>query len=148
LDPERITFFRLPDTAAPTHGPAFAATVAELVTLIRRYGCRSLLASWSFDPHCDHEAASLIASAAAREAGVVHWAYPVWGRTVPSDTDVGLCTAVRLDITRWQASKRQAIQAHRSQWAGLIPDDPTGFQMQPDFMTLFDTPTEMFLRTP
>ncbi len=148
LEPGRIRFFRLADTAAPTHGPAFDAAVARLVALIRHYGCRSLLASWSADPHCDHEAASRIASAAAREAGVVHWAYPVWGRTLPPDTECGGCTAVRLDITRWQAAKRQAIRAHRSQWAGLITDDPTGFQMQPHFMRLFDAPSELFVTTP
>ncbi len=145
LTPDRIVFLRLPDTAAPTAGPAFTAAVARLTGLIREHGCRALLTSWRHDPHCDHEAAALLAGAAARQAGVMHWAYPVWGRTLPPDLEVGPCTGVSLDVKRWQAAKRQAIHAHRSQWAGLITDDPTGFQMQPEFMTLFDTPSELFL---
>ncbi len=147
LHKSRITFLRLPDTAAPVGGPDFTAAVARLVALIRQHRCRSLLASWRHDPHCDHEAAALIATASAREAAVTHWAYPVWGRTLPPDTEVTRCEGVRLDITRSRAAKRQAIRAHRSQWAGIIADDPDGFQMPPDFMTLFDMPSELFLTT-
>ena len=148
LGASRIAFLRLPDTAAPTHGLNFAAAVATVGRHIREAGCRSVVASWRHDPHCDHEAAALIAAAAAREAGIPHWSYPVWGRTLPPDTPVGAATGVRLDVTQWQAAKRRAVECHRSQWAGLITDDPTGFQMQPTFMALFDTAFELFMVAP
>ncbi len=145
LDAARIVFLRLPDTAVPTSGPGFAAAVETLGRHIRRSACRTLVASWRCDPHCDHEAAAMLAAAAAREAGIPHWSYPVWGRTLPPDTPVDAATGVRLDVTRWRAAKREAIRCHRSQWAGVITDDPEGFQMQHDFMTLFDTPHELFM---
>ena len=145
LAADRVAFLRLPDTAAPTGGAAFASAVASLGQHIRQANCRAVLASWRCDPHCDHEAAALIAAAAAREAGLPHWSYPVWGRTLPPDTPVAAATGVRLEVTRWQAAKRRAIRCHRSQWDGLVTDDPAGFQMQPEFMALFDTPFELFM---
>jgi LmbE family N-acetylglucosaminyl deacetylase len=146
LPATRIAFLRHPDTAAPATGPRFAVAVEQVVALIRQHGCRSILASWQHDPHCDHEAAALIAAAAARAAAIPHFAYPVWARTLPPDTEIGAPTAVRLDVAPWQDAKRRAIRAHRSQWAGLITDDPAGFQMPPDFIALFDTPEELFLQ--
>jgi LmbE family N-acetylglucosaminyl deacetylase len=148
LPATRIAFLRHPDTAAPTTGPRFAAAVEQVVTLIRQHGCRSILTSWQHDPHCDHEAAALIAGAAARATAIRHFAYPVWSRTLPPETEIGDPKAVRLDIVPWQDAKRRAIRAHRSQWAGLITDDPTGFQMQPEFIGLFDRPYELFLELP
>ena len=145
LGVDRVVFLRYPDTAAPTSGPAFAAVVSAVARLLHTHRCRSLLAPWRHDPHCDHEAADRIAAAAASEAGVAHWAYPVWGRTLPPHTEFGETTAARLPIAPWQAAKRRAIRCHRSQWDGLIADDPAGFQMQPEFMALFDTPDELYL---
>ena len=145
LPPDRVVFLRHPDTRAPTAGPEFDGAVEQVAGLLARTGARSLLASWRHDPHCDHEAASLIASAAAQRAGVPHWAYPVWGRTLPPGTPVRPARAVRLDVAAHRAAKRRAILSHRSQWAGLITDDPAGFQMQPDFLALFDTGHELYL---
>jgi LmbE family N-acetylglucosaminyl deacetylase len=142
---ERVVFLRYPDTAAPKLGPAFAEAVSVVATLVRRYGCRSLITTWRHDPHCDHEAASLIGAAAAAQVGVTHRDFPVWGRTLPPDMEVGPASGVRLDVSGWRAAKRRAIRSHRSQWAGVITDDPAGFQMQPSFMALFDTPYELFL---
>ena len=145
LASDRVVFLRLPDTAAPVAGPGFADAVEAVVAVSRRYGCRALLTSWRHDPHCDHESAALIGDAAARALGIPRRAYPVWGRTLPADTPVGPASGLRLHVAPWQAAKRRAIRCHRSQWAGLITDDPSGFQMQPSFMALFDTPHELFL---
>ncbi len=145
LPDSRLVFLGLPDTSAPTHGPAFDAAVGSVAGLARHHRCRSVLASWRCDPHCDHEAAALVATAVARALGLPHRAYPVWGRTLPPDTPVGEPVGMRLDVRPWQEAKRRAVRCHRSQWAGLITDDPTGFQMQPGFMALFDTPYELFL---
>ncbi len=145
LPPGRVVFLRHPDTRAPTAGPEFGAAVDQVAALLARPGARARLASWRMDPHCDHEAASLIAAAAAGRAGVPHWAYPVWGRTLPPDTAVPPARAVRLEMAGHRDAKRRAILCHRSQWAGLIADDPAGFQMRPDFLALFDTAHELYL---
>lgn len=145
LAPDRVVFLRHPDTRAPAAGPAFDAAVDQVAGLLARAGARALLASWRTDPHCDHEAASLIAAAAAARAGVPHRAYPVWGRTLPPDTAIEPARAVRLDVAAHRAAKRRAILSHCSQWAGLITDDPAGFQMRPDFLALFDTAHELYL---
>ena len=62
--------------------------------------CAAMLAPWRHDPHCDHEAASLVAARAAKIAGIRHVAYPVWGWTLPADDavpdgDLGLAVGYR-----------------------------------------------------
>ena len=146
LAADRVVFLRYKDTEAPHAGPGLAVAAERIVGLLRAYGCKSLIAPWRHDPHCDHEAAAFIATAAAKAAKVPHWAYPVWGRTLPPQTEVEETGVVRLPVQPWQAAKRLAIRCHRSQWEGLITDDPHGFQMQPEFMALFDTPHELYLR--
>ena len=51
----------------------------------------------------------------------------------------------RLDITGYLPAKRQAIQAHRSQYGQLIIDDPSGFQLPPELLSVFDNPFETFV---
>jgi LmbE family N-acetylglucosaminyl deacetylase len=144
LAADRVVFLNQRDTAAPVQGPAFDAVVRRLAGLCE--GATALLAPWRFDPHCDHEAAALIAAAVAALAGIRHVAYPVWGWTLDADDVVGDCrTGWRLDIAAWLPAKRAAIQAHRSQYGGLITDDPTGFQLPPGLLAVFDAPFETFL---
>lgn len=148
LPPDRIAFLRQPDTAAPTHGPAFAAVVDALVAMVRSEPhCTTILAPWLHDPHCDHEAASLVAAAAAGRTGARLVHYPVWGWTLPPDAPVPapLSQGWRLDISAFLALKGRAILAHRTQYGGLITDDPDGFQLPPALLSVFDTPFETFL---
>ncbi len=150
LPPDRIVFLDQPDTAAPTEGPAFAAVVDRLCDLVRRErGCSAILAPWLHDPHCDHEAASLIAAAVAARCGIRHVAYPVWGWTLAADTALPAMPGEGwlLDISAFQPAKRRAIDAHRTQYGGLITDDPTGFQLPPALLAVFDAPFEVFLQT-
>ena len=150
LPPGRLGFLDLPDTAAPVAGPAFAAAVTAIASLAMRHDAATILSSWQFDPHCDHEAAHLVAAAAAADAGCRHLAYPVWGLTLPPDTSLPgpLPTGRRIDITPYLGRKRAAIAAHHSQYAGLIADDPLGFQLPPAFLALFDRPFEILLDVP
>lgn len=146
LAPEHVVFLDYPDTQAPTQGADLQAAAARLAALIRHHGCETILAPWLHDPHCDHEAAHRIAALAARQAGILHRAYPVWGLTLPPDHPLDAAPmGVRLDIGRHRAAKRQAILAHASQQAGLIDDDPEGFQMPAAFIALFDSETELYL---
>ena len=74
-------FFNYPDTALPS-SPAVSE---RLATLARDRGCTVLLAPWLYDPHCDHEAAAILAREAARRARCRLLSYPVWGWLLPPD---------------------------------------------------------------
>lgn len=144
LPPARLVFLRQPDTAAPTAGPRFDSVVDQLRALLRQEpACTTILAPWGQDPHCDHQAASRIAAA----TGLRHLAYPVWGWTLPSTAAVPapVASGWRLDIGAHLPAKRRAIRAHRSQYGGLITDDPAGFHLPPDLLSVFDQPFETFL---
>lgn len=150
LGVERIAFLGLRDTAAPTSGAAFEAAVSAIVRTAREWDSGVILAPWRNDPHCDHEAAHLMAVAVARQTGLPHLAYPVWGWTLPAETVLtGPAVAGwRLGVTGQLEAKRRAIRAHRSQYAGLIEDDPAGFQLEAGFLDLFAGPYEVFLSRP
>jgi LmbE family N-acetylglucosaminyl deacetylase len=149
LPPGRVVFLGEPDTAAPQYGPAFDAVVAQLARLVdRQPACTAILAPWRHDPHCDHLAASLAAAAAAEISDIRHVAYPVWGWTLPADTPLprAPATGFRLDVSAVLPAKRAAIRAHKSQYGGLVTDDPTGFQLPADLLSVFDTPFETFVQ--
>jgi LmbE family N-acetylglucosaminyl deacetylase len=141
-------FLRLQDTAAPTAGPEFDAAVRRIANLARAGGCGTILAPWRHDPHCDHEAADLMAREAAAMAGLPHLAYPVWGWTLPPDHALPdqSATGWRLDIAEHLQAKRDAIAAHASQYSDLITDDPTGFRLPRTLLAVFERPYEVFLK--
>jgi LmbE family N-acetylglucosaminyl deacetylase len=148
LSPDRIVLLDEPDAAAPHSGPRFDAVVARLISLIDQEGsCTAILAPWRYDPHCDHEAASIVATAVAGATGIRHVAYPIWGWTLPEETPIDESSALgfRLDIGTSLAAKQAAIRAHRSQYGELITDDAKGFQLPPVLLSVFDTPFETFL---
>ena len=147
LPSDRLMFLREPDTNAPSEGEAFERVVEHLIWLMDRFNCSTILAPWRFDPHCDHEAASLIAAAVAGRLPVRHIAYPVWGWTLPPDCliDAGKLLGWRLDISRHIDRKLKAIASHRSQYGGLITDDPSGFQLPADLLKVFTGHFETFL---
>lgn len=149
LPPEQIVFLGQPDTAAPRQGPAFSSVVRTIVDLIQQEAqCTTILAPWLHDPHCDHEAAWEIAAAVAAHTGIRAIAYPVWGWTLPPDTAIPspVGHGWRLDVAAFMPMKRAAIQAHRSQYGGLIEDDPTGFRLPPALLSIFDNRFETFLQ--
>jgi LmbE family N-acetylglucosaminyl deacetylase len=148
LPAHRLVLLEQPDTAAPHDGPAFDAVVARLLALARQEPhCTAIVAPWRHDPHCDHEAAAIVAATVARAAGIRSIAYPVWGWTLPADTAMRGAPGIgwRLDITAFLPNKRRAIQAHRSQFGGLITDDPTAFSLPADLLSIFDSPYETFI---
>ena len=145
---ERAAFLRLPDAAAPVAGPGFNAAVQAIVDAAARAGAQTILAPWEHDPHCDHEAAHLMAVEAAGQAGLSHWAYPVWGWTLPDGHQLPNrpIEGVRLPVGQFLPAKRRAIACHRTQYTGLISDDPTGFRLPPGLLAVFDRPFETFIR--
>lgn len=146
----RVGFLGLRDTAAPLAGEAFEAAVGEIVEITREWGCGVLLAPWRHDPHCDHEAAHLMATEAARRGGLGHLAYPVWGWKLKAEVVLAgpVVAGWRLDVADRLFVKQRAIGAHRSQYAGLVEDDPGGFQLEAGFLKLFAGQFETFLSAP
>jgi LmbE family N-acetylglucosaminyl deacetylase len=135
------------DGDAPRDGDAFDALARRLEQLVRSHRITTVLASWRHDPHCDHEAAALLAAEVCRRTGARHLSYPVWTWTLPDARELSgpPPRGARLDITRHLAAKREAIAAHASQVTGLIDDCPDGFRMTAEFMALFERPWEVFV---
>jgi LmbE family N-acetylglucosaminyl deacetylase len=147
LAADRLIFLREPDTKAPRAGNAVARVVNRLAGLADRFGCTCILAPWRFDPHSDHEAAASIAEKVAERHELRHVAYPVWGWMLPPGQIVEASAPVgwRLDIAANLCLKRRAIAAHRSQYGDLITDDPAGFRLPRNLLTIFERPFETFL---
>ena len=128
---DRLAHLGLPDTQAPSEGPAFERAVERIVAIVDDAGAQSLFVSWGRDPHCDHEAADRIARAVrARRPHVKLWSYPIWGwfRDPEVEIDEPPPQGARIDISAWLPAKRAAIAAHASQMTDLIDDDPEGFR--------------------
>jgi LmbE family N-acetylglucosaminyl deacetylase len=142
---EALVFMRLRDTAAPHAGAAFDDAVARLASLA--VGCETICAPWAHDPHCDHQAAHLMAQAVAAQTGIRHLAYPVWGWTLPRDTQLPgeRVQGWRLDIARMLHVKQSAVAAHRSQFGGLIDDDSDGFTLPAALLNACLAPYEVYL---
>ena len=149
LDPQHITFLRLPDRAVPRSGPAATRAADTIAGIARDCDAGAVFATWRHDPHCDHEAsAEIAASACGRLPGIRCHAYPVWGWTLPADREVdSVARGVRLDVSRHLDAKGRAIAAHLSQTTALIADDPTGFRLTPAMLAHFAGPFETFLET-
>ena len=76
--------------------------------------------------------------------------YPVWGWSLPVGTVLpdGPWSGWRFDVSAHLPAKREAIAAHRSQHGGLITDDPGGFVLPADFVSLFDRDFECLVIGP
>ena len=143
LASENLVFFSYPDTALPSN-----RAVSERVAMLAHdHGCTVMLAPWLYDPHCDHEAAALMAQEAARRARCRLLSFPVWGWLLPPDhpLPVKQVTGYKLPIATHLKVKRSAVLAHASQYSTLIDDSPTGFRLPPELLAVFDRPYEVFL---
>ena len=143
LAPQNLEFFGYQDTALPA-SPAVSARVARLA---REQGCTVMLAPWLHDPHCDHEAAAIVAREASQAAECRLLSYPVWGWLLPPDQPlpVNEVAGFRLPIAAHLEAKRSAVAAHASQYSDLINDSPDGFRLPPELLSVFERPYEVFL---
>jgi LmbE family N-acetylglucosaminyl deacetylase len=147
LPPERIYFLRLRDGHMPQTGRLYEATVERVLRLFREHYCTTIFAPWFYDPHCDHQATQLVARAVVSKVEASLFSYPVWGWLLPSDAASAKesITGWRLDIRQQLARKRGAIREHKSQYSDLITDDPNGFRLPAELLSVFDQPFEVFL---
>ncbi len=138
-----LVFLNYPDTALPSSH----AVSERLAALARGRGCTVLLAPWLYDPHCDHEAAAILAREAALRARCRLLSYPLWGWLLPPDHPVPVTqvTGYKLPIAAHLPAKRSAVAAHASQYSTLISDSPNGFRLPPELLSVFERPYEVFL---
>ena len=143
LDFANLVFFNYPDSALPS-GPDI---VAKIVDLVKSRGCGVILSPWFHDPHCDHEAAAIIAENVAHLAKARFLSYPVWGRLLPPAQDLQLpkVHGWRLAISEHLEAKQEAIASHRSQYSDLINDSPNGFRLPRNLLEVFKQPYEIFI---
>lgn len=142
-----VHFLRLPDRFVPSEGAAAEPVVGRLAELVRSSESDFVAVTWGEDPHCDHKAAASLAQAACTHTSARLFCYPIWGRTLPADADVKALPGkgFRLDIRNERTAKREAVAAHRSQTTDLITDDPNGFTLTPELLSLFDTSYEVYV---
>jgi LmbE family N-acetylglucosaminyl deacetylase len=110
---ERVRFLGLPDAGAPLKGPEFEDAAQRVARLVRVHAIETLFATWSHDPHCDHEATARLGEAVAATTGARLLFYPVWSWLLPAGQGLPLTTiaGVRLDIRSVLARKRAAMRA-------------------------------------
>ncbi|OYU91588.1 MAG: GlcNAc-PI de-N-acetylase [Bradyrhizobiaceae bacterium PARB1] len=144
MDATCVHHLDLPDTQAPSEGPAFDEAVSVVSELIRSVGAKHLFVTWDQDPHCDHKAAADLAAAVRHGRSDIRlWAYPIWGWHLdPDDHLPGEPRGYRLDIRPERVVKDKAIAAHASQMSSLIGDDPTGFRFTQETLAPFLGPYE------
>ncbi len=142
-----ITFLRLADRAVPCDGPDAEAARETIVALAAACAAGAVCVSWPHDPHCDHVAsAALVTGARARLGAARIFFYPIWGWTLPRDSEVGPApTGLRLDMSQHVPAKLAAIAAHRSQVSDLIDDDPDGFRLTSGMLANFAGPYEILI---
>ena len=146
---EQVIFVDLKDTAAPSSGPAFDATVSRIEEVVRKSGASALFVTSGLDPHCDHQAAAAMAGAvAARQPALRLWFYPIWSWHLPEEATIetALPRGVRFAIGPAAGRKRAAIDAYASQMTELIDDDPAGFHFVPETLEPFLRPYETFIQ--
>ena len=155
LAPPDVRFLRLPDAAVPVPGeegfPAALDRPAAAAAGPSAEPPRTVLVSWRHDPHCDHQASYALARGLqARLGGAPRLLeYPIWGLTLPGDTEVaaepaGLCFAAG----PWLERKRRAVECHASQRGRVVRDAPLGFALTDAMVDRFLVPFELFLEMP
>ena len=149
--PNRVAHLGLPDTAAPRCGLAFDTAAATVSEIVSRAKAANLFVTWRHDPHCDHEAAALLADEVRRRHPSIRlWAYPVWGwhLTAGNEVNASAPNGCRVDVSDVIAIKRAAIAAHASQMTNLITDDPDGFRFDKATLAPFVGAFEYFIEIP
>ena len=130
----------------PANTPEFDATVRRLVALCRRHRIRNIVASWEADPHCDHEAASVLARAVGLRLRIVPRFYAVWAWTLPDlDARLKAMRITAMPVARWRGHQRRALACHRTQLGGRITGAAERFVLPRAMRRLVDAPHMLLL---
>lgn len=139
VDADAISRLGVPDGAAADHG----AEIADAIAAFEDVGL--VVAPWTGDHHCDHEAVGAAArEAVARTGGaLIFGLFWTWHRRTPGDLDHERILALELDEDV-RRRRRRAIECHQSQFA---PDDDTEGppQLSADLIRPLDWQVEYFV---
>lgn len=138
---------RWPDASPKMPGTAgHERTARRLVAFCRRRHIRSLAVTWVGEPHCDHEAAAVLAEIVAKRASASLHEYLVWGWTC-GDLDARLRNrrCISIEVGQGRARQRRAIACHRSQLGGRISGAAEAFRLPRAMMRLADRPRMILL---
>jgi LmbE family N-acetylglucosaminyl deacetylase len=147
---DAAVFWRVPDAAVPDQGePGFDRLVARAAELLRTGRISTVLAPWRDDPHRDHRAASAIFRAALDRsiAKPRLLEYPGWTGVLPGSRPPPRSKRPRrwtVDISSATATKRHAVDRHRSQLGRVVSDDPDGFVLTRRLRRRFERVSEIF----
>jgi LmbE family N-acetylglucosaminyl deacetylase len=142
-----LYFLRAPDTKLPEAGQVFDDHVSRLGEIGRSHDCGAVVAPWLGDPHCDHQAAAIMATNVSVEHDWALLSYPVWGwlREGEDLFDEPRKRGWKLQISGQMPRKQQAIAAHRSQYGGLIEDSLAGFKLPDELLRVFSQNFEIYI---
>lgn len=147
---DKITFLRFPDGSVPGElSDDFASAVTIVRNHLAKISPQTILLPWRRDPHPDHLASWQIVKAAIIECGGDYRVleYPIWlweraeNADLPREENIKIH---RLEISEAAVQKQAAIRAHASQIAGLIDDDPNGFQLSAEVLAHFDSEFDIY----
>jgi LmbE family N-acetylglucosaminyl deacetylase len=143
----RTWFLGHTDSGLPSAGPSFQFAARRIAGICEQQGCNIIFCTWRHDPHCDHVAAATLAEHVALREGIPLVSYPVWGWTLPDDTEVDepQPRGYRLDISQEVNLKQKAIMTHATQYGGVIIDDDEGFKLPEGLLEVFRRPVETYL---
>lgn len=146
---DAIFFFAKKDGALPAEGEEkFEHNANQLQLLITLLQPDLVLVPYEKDPHRDHRATWQMLFHANRRINAEYRTleYMVWLMVRGENEDMPDAAALRyLTIIDYKAQKMEAIQEHLSQTTGLIDDDPKGFTISADMLSLFDTGKEYYI---
>jgi LmbE family N-acetylglucosaminyl deacetylase len=139
-----------PDASPVKPGdPVFERSVARLAARCRQHGVTRLAVTWSGEPHCDHEAAAMLARAVATRCGITLYYYLVWGWTLPDLAERVRGLAVRsLATAAGRPRQHRAIRCHRTQLGGRIAGARDSFRLPRAMLRLADRPMTLLLEAP
>lgn len=143
-----ITFLRFQDCQAPIEGIAHLDAVTKVVAVCDLLGARRLFSASPLDPHRDHQATAEIArKVIACRPNLRLFFYPIWARwhdpaLVGRQTE--MCQRIFVSDD-WRVHKAAAIGAYTSQRGEIVGDDPSGFEMDDEFVNFFVDQNEIYL---
>ena len=139
-----------PDASPVLPGdPLFERGVRQLSAWCRRHGVTRIAVTWSGEPHCDHEAAALLAQTVAQRCRVALYYYLVWGWTLPDLAERVRGLAVRSVATgAGRPRQHRAIRCHRTQLGGRIVGARENFRLPRAMLRLADRPMTLLLEAP
>jgi LmbE family N-acetylglucosaminyl deacetylase len=107
---------------------------------------RAIAVTWHAEPHCDHEAAAMLAETVAQRLHAQLFEYLVWGWTFPEiDQAVRRYKSYAIDVAAGRPRQRRAIAAHRSQLGSRIAGAGQAFRLPRHMVRLVDRPQLILL---